>query len=125
MRYLSEWKHYALTAIVAFSVYPTSQAIADDAYARESEAACNHIRQCASTQLENIPPEYRDMMKQSLDAMCQSLPSGNAISGFGPEHKLYAPATACMRSISRLSCSEILDDGASTPECEKLENMSP
>ena len=96
---------------------------AADEYLEASRAACNHIRDCAMGKMSEIPPEYRPMMEQSLATMCQSLPSAESIPGFGPAHKMYAPALACMKSIPTQSCKSYLDDGLMTPECKKLENM--
>lgn len=109
---------FALTA----GVY-SANAMASDSYNQATFAACEHLKNCAKDNMQDIPPQYREMIEQSLSSMCQSLPSATSIPGFGPDHQMYGPALACMKSITALSCAEIDKSGASTPECDRLSNM--
>ena len=113
------------TAIIGLlSIFQASSAFATDAYLEASQNACNHLKNCAKKNMGEIPPEYQAMVEQSLETMCQALPSSASIPGFDSSHKYYKPAIACMDSISKLSCKHIDDSGTSTPECEKLGNMN-
>lgn len=112
---------FVSSTVLAVSMLAAPTVHADE-YSEAANAACNHMRQCAKQNMGDIPPEYRAMVEQSLASMCQNLPSAENVPGFGPQHPMYAPAVACMRSITRLSCQQH-EDGVSTPECDKLSNM--
>jgi hypothetical protein len=109
--------------LVSTLLFVTTSSVAEP-YLEASVAACEHIKNCAKQKMQDIPPQFREMVEKSLASMCQGLPSADSIPGFGPGHKVYAPAMACMKSISALSCSVINESGASTPECETLGNMN-
>ncbi|MCC2617360.1 hypothetical protein LJ739_14000 [Aestuariibacter halophilus] len=108
-------------ALVLLCVFATtSQA---DNYGEEAQKACDHMRTCARQQLADVPAEFRQMIEQTLDGMCESMPGTDDIPGFGAQHQLYAPAVACMKSISALSCEEIEAGHADTAECQRLQDM--
>jgi len=111
------------TILTLSAVLCSTQASAADEYLEVSMQACNHLKSCAKQNMQDIPPEYRQMVEQSLATMCQALPSAESIPGFSPNHKLYQPAVACMKSITAQSCKQLETSEGSTPECDKLSKM--
>ena len=87
------------------------------AYEAATTKACERAKACAMEQMADIPPEYRGMMQQGMDAMCTQLPQSGQIPDFSPGHPLYAPATACMNSIAAADCAVVMGGNTSTAEC--------
>ncbi|MGB1558579.1 MAG: LA_2478/LA_2722/LA_4182 family protein [Oceanococcaceae bacterium] len=90
-------------------------------YEAATTKACERAKACAMEQMADIPPEYRGMMQQGMDAMCTQLPQSGQIPDFSPSHPLYAPATACMNSIAAADCAVVMGGNASTPQCEAFQ----
>ena len=96
-------------------------AMADD-FAQAADALCQKQRSCVMAQMgsQEMPPQMRQMMLQMVDGMCQSLQQ-NYVTAGDQGHPLYAQATACMRSLSEMSCQTLEDGQVDTPECQEYE----
>ena len=91
--------------VVALALLPWSATvIAQDAYDTVSAAACERMKSCALRNMQDVPPEYRDMLTQGLESMCAYLPSSDTIPGFNATHPSYRASLACLKSIAETSC---------------------
>lgn len=120
---VSMLKVCAMTAVMAF----TGSAQADD-LDEASLAMCEHVKACAVKNMqgaEGMPPEMHAMMMQSMNSMCDQMKAENPYSTIPKGHALYDEATACMRSMARLSCDELMNDtGRQTAECDAVEKAA-
>ncbi len=90
-----------------------------------SMALCEKVKECALAQLanEDMAPEMRQMMEPMLNSMCQSV--GAQVTEVPTGHPLYAPAVACMESMTGLSCAELQGgNDVKTPECEEYRRQA-
>jgi len=88
-------------------------------------ALCAKGKECALQQLaqEDFTPEMRQMMEPMLNGMCQAVQA--QITEVPTGHALYAPAVACMESMSRLSCAELQGgNDIKTAECEEYRRQA-
>lgn len=96
-----------------------------DKMTEASLALCEKVKECALQQLaqENFTPEMRQMMEPMLNGMCQAARA--QIPEVPTGHPLYAPALACMESMSALSCAELQGgDDIKTVECEEYRRQA-
>lgn len=97
---------------------------AEDAYNQVSAAACERMKSCAMQDMDDVPPEYRDMIVQSLESMCAYLPSSDTVPGFNAAHPMYRASVACLRSIAESSCETLEAQSNSTPQCDELQRQN-
>lgn len=119
LRYLrSRVATVALAGALVIPAGAMQQASADE-FSDTLEAMCNHAKECALAEMEDaegMSESVRAMVMQSLSSMCIGLEQayGAAIRF----HELHDPAVACMRSVTALDCSVMMDGGdQETPEC--------
>lgn len=106
-------------AILLFAACGIAQA---DDFDDASNAMCEHVKACAIKNMGEVPPEMMAMVQQSMGNMCQQVRTANPYTqNMRKGHPMYKHATACMRSMTKLSCEVILDGDPETPECEKAE----
>ena len=98
--------------------------MADD-FAQAADALCQKQRSCLMGQMsgQEMPPQMRQMMLQMVDGMCQSMQQNYATAG-AQGHPLYDQATACMRSLSSLSCQAMENGQVETQECQEYERQA-
>ncbi len=99
-------------------------ALAEDEYTRVSAAACERMKSCAMQNVDDVPPEYRDMIMQSLDSMCAYLPNSDTVPGFNAAHPMYQGAVACLRSIAESSCESLEAHDNNTPQCDEMQRRN-
>lgn len=112
-----------LLASVTLAIFASNTAIADE-FDDASNAMCEHVKACAMQEIDmsSIPPEMVPMVTQSLNNMCQQVRTANPYTqNMRKGHPMYQHATACMNSITKLSCEDIMEDDRQTPECKKAE----
>lgn len=116
------YRHLQLLALTLALAAPAIHAA--DRFQQASQAACSHVRQCALGDVSDLEPQMRASLEQSFGDLCSLLPGSSSAEapGFGPQHPLYAPATACMHSITGLACGQI-EASADTAECRELESL--
>lgn len=111
--------------VVALALLPWSATvIAQDAYDTVSAAACERMKSCALRNMQDVPPEYRDMLTQGLESMCAYLPSSDTIPGFNAMHPSYRASLACLKSIAETSCEVLEAQENSTPQCDELNRLN-
>lgn len=111
--------------VVALALLPWSATvIAQDAYDTVSAAACGRMKSCALRNMQDVPPEYRDMLTQGLESMCAYLPSSDTIPGFDATHPSYRASLACLKSIAETSCEVLEAQENSTPQCDELNRLN-
>lgn len=111
-------KFLNLTAIALIGASVFTLPAAADEMSDARDALCEKMKGCALEQMgdaEGMTDQMKTMIMQSLESMCDGLERNYAaVQG----HPLYQPATACMRSMSTLSCGELQQgDDAQTTEC--------
>lgn len=111
---------FILVALLATAI----PALADD-LADAAVDLCEQVRACTLAQMDQqqVTDEMRQMVEPMVANMCNAMRQqvGNAPEG----HPLYEPATACMRSMSRISCAEMQNgDNMHTPECQEYEKLA-
>lgn len=96
---------------------------ADDITSAATEL-CEKVKSCALAQIkeQELTPEMKQMMQPMLDNMCATMQSrvGEVDTG----HTLHDPALACMRSMEKLSCQQMMNpEQVQTSECEEYEKL--
>ncbi|MCB1438144.1 MAG: hypothetical protein H6888_01735 [Nitratireductor sp.] len=118
----------SVTAIVFCQLVAAAMvtpALPDD-FTDASQAMCEKVKGCALSQMgqeSSMSEEMKAMVMRSLESMCDQM--NQSFSAVARYHELYEPATACMRSMSELSCQEI--DAANenaTDECAAYERAA-
>lgn len=98
--------------------FGSTVAVADD-FADASAALCEKMKTCAAAQMGDLDSMSDDMKAQimtSLEGMCMGIEQN--YSAFRAYNDLYVPATACMKSMSELSCAELeAGNEDATPQC--------
>lgn len=96
-----------------------------DNFADASDALCEKQRACMMQQMHaegGANPQMQQMMSQMMDGICASMRQGygeaNQVS-----HPLYQHVTACVSSMSQLSCSE-MENSDQTPACMALDRQA-
>lgn len=90
------------------------------------DGLCQKIKQCAFTRMQeeqNITEEMRSMVEGMLSTMCENVMKFTE-SEVDQYHELVGPATACMESMTDLSCGQILEEQTKTEECAEFEAAS-
>lgn len=98
---------------------------ADDAedLKNASQMMCEKMKTCARQELDamtDLTPDVRKMMVGMLDNVCEQVESFRKSV---EQHELYAPAAACMNSMSGQSCAD-MKVGARTDECAEYEKLA-
>jgi hypothetical protein len=99
-------------------------AVADD-LTDAAQGLCDSVKSCALEQIarENLTPEMRASMEPMLENMCVTMRA--KVKEVPPNHPLYQPAVACMRSLESLTCEQMQDpQRSSTPECDRYEKLA-
>lgn len=89
-----------------------------------SDKLCQKVKQCTFEQMQReqgITPQMRTMVEGMLSSMCENLMEFNEADTY---HELVEPATACMDSMSALSCEDIEENDMQTAECEEYEALA-
>ena len=90
-------------------------------FAEATNALCQKTKACALETMgsqEGISPDMKAMIMQSLDGVCASIEQ-QFNQDMLSQHELVGPATACMQSMSKLSCAEMEEMSEdSTKECK-------
>lgn len=113
------------TAAAFLAVTFALPASADD-IVKAAADLCETFKGCAIEQMGamEMTPEMRQMMEPMFASMCTGI--GARIGEVPTGHKLHQPAVACLRSLEKLGCAAMNNDGddANTPECEKYEELA-
>ena len=101
-----------------------SMSVVADEMSEAAQDLCEKVKSCSLAQVaeEDITPEVRQMMQPMWDSMCANMKNkmGEAPSG----HPMYSSALACMHSMQKLTCEEIVGSRQTrTPECEAHEQL--
>jgi hypothetical protein len=92
---------------------------AADEFADASAALCEKMKTCAAAQMgdiDNMSDAMKAQIMTSLEGMCIGI--DQSYSAFRTYNDLYVPATACMKSMSELSCAELeAGEKDATPQC--------
>lgn len=110
--------------LIPVAVFASSMAVAN--YQASSQALCEKVKQCAFAEMgqaQDMPPEMRAMMEQTLNSMCVSMAQPFE---FAAGHRdLVNSASRCMDSLSQLSCAELQEmQDMRTAECQDFENKA-
>lgn len=112
-----------LTTCLTFSFVASAQ---NDEFANAASDLCETIKSCALDQMgaSQMTPEMKQAMGPMLDGMCKGILA--SVGSFPADHKLYKPATACMRSMEKQGCALVNSGGKSgeTPECKEYETLA-
>lgn len=109
----------ACTLLAAFVF--SSQAIAESEFATEISALCEKTKSCAVAEMKkSLPPNMQEMAIGMVSQACASIEQSYAYLENGKHADLVDSATACMKSMSSLSCEELLDD-PETQACKDYE----
>lgn len=84
---------------------------------------CNTIKSCALAEVQqsdDLTPEMQAMMVNMADRLCQTMVFTDNVAD---HHELAEPATACLQSISNLSCDALMDGEVKTPACDHYEQL--
>ena len=113
---------YAMYAVLMMSLSATLQA-ADigDSY----NVLCEKMKSCALKSIgeADLTPDVRAMVMASLEGACVAIQQ--QVSNVAETHPLHGAASACMDSMTTLSCEELENSSdEKTPECARYEKMA-
>ncbi len=108
---------FALLATVVFS----AQTIAESQFGTEVSTLCEKTKSCAIAEMKkSLPANMQEMAMGMVSQACVSIEQNYAHIENGQHADLVKSATACMKSMSNLSCEELLDD-PETQACKDYE----
>ncbi|MEM8501341.1 MAG: hypothetical protein AAF542_25245 [Pseudomonadota bacterium] len=97
------------------------QALAESAFNSEISTLCEKTKSCAVAEMKkSLPANMQEMAISMVSQACVSIEQSYAYLENGKHADLVASATACMKSMSSLSCEELLDD-PETQACKDYE----
>ncbi len=109
----------AYTLLETFVV--STQAIAESEFGSEISALCEKTKSCAIVEMKkSLPANMQEMALGMVSQACVSIEQSYAHLENGKHADLVDSATACMKSMSSLSCEELLDD-PETQACKDYE----
>lgn len=112
-----KWLIFAL-GLAAFS----AGAVADE-LSSALTTMCDKMKTCAMAQIEaenELPADMKAMMKQSLEQSCSTI-QHNYEQAMQTYPGYYAAALACVRSMNKLDCQELMDEPGETQACKQYE----
>jgi hypothetical protein len=97
-----------------------------DTIEQQSLQLCEKIKSCALAELEgqDMSADMKSMVLSSMDGMCQAMATEFSNENVKEYEDLRKQATACMVSLSSLSCPQLMDGATDTPECVALEKSA-
>lgn len=110
-----------LFAALVLTTTATTPALADSAFSTEISALCEKTKSCAIAEMKkSLPPNMQEMAMGMVSQACVSIEQSYAYLENGEHADLVDSATACMKSMSSLSCEELMDD-PETQACKDYE----
>ncbi len=107
------------TFVTALAV--SNPAAADSAFSTEISALCEKTKACAIAEMKkSLPPNMQEMAMGMVSQACVSIEQSYAYLENGEYADLVDSATACMKSMSSLSCEELMND-PETQACKDYE----
>lgn len=91
-----------------------------DDFHKELDALCNKTKQCAVAQM---PPEMRGMADAMMGGMCTAYDQAFAAARNPEFSDIYEAARSCVRSMTALSCENLMDD-PETAECQEYQKVA-
>ncbi|MFT6550850.1 MAG: hypothetical protein ACJA1I_000881 [Zhongshania marina] len=113
---------YRVVVAVFFAVSGSVQA---DDLGESYNIMCEKMKSCALKNIgeADLTPDLRAMVMASLEGACVSIQQ--QFNNVATVHPLYGPASACMKSMTALSCEQIENmSDEKTPECARYEKMA-
>lgn len=103
----------------------TSSSWANKEFDVEMSALCEKTKSCAIAEMKkSLPPEMQEMAIGMAAQACTAIQqSYSYLAQQGQYAELMSSATACMKSMSTLSC-EALMDGPETQACKDYEKKA-
>ncbi len=99
----------------------STQAVAESEFRTEISALCEKTKSCAIVEIKkSIPANMQEMAIGMASQACVSIEQSYAYLENKEHADLIDSATACMKSMSSLSCEELLDD-PETQACKDYE----
>ncbi len=82
---------------------------------------CKKMKQCALKQMESeeLPKSVKKMMEPMLNEMCSKMVESYRLEN---NDRLKNEANACLASMQKLNCEQLMNLEDSTKECKSLEN---
>lgn len=111
-------------SLVTLLVTPTLAEANSDKLAAAAMQACNTMKACAladAQQSDDLTPEMQAMIVNMADRLCETTVFADNLAD---HHELAKPATACFKSISKLSCEALMEGEVKTPACDKYEQLA-
>lgn len=110
---------------IAFTLFTalilSSQAVADSEFSAEISALCEKTKSCAIAEMKkSLPPNMQEMAIGMVSQACASIEQSYAYLENGEHAELIESATACMKSMSSLSCEQLMGD-SETQACKDYE----
>lgn len=112
-----------IVAIVFLSVLQMASA---DTIDQQSLQLCEKVKSCALAELEgqDMSADMKSMVLSSMDGMCQAMATEFSNDSIKKQDDLRKQASACMVSLSSLSCAQLMDGATDTAECAALEKSA-
>ncbi|MBL1319525.1 MAG: hypothetical protein COA63_000500 [Methylophaga sp.] len=112
--------------ILAILLLNAIQTASADTIDQQSLQLCEKIKSCALAELEghDMSADMKSMVLSSMDGMCQAMATEFSNDSIKEYDDLRKQATACMTSLSALSCPQLMDGATDTPECVALEKSA-
>jgi len=112
--------------IIAMLLLSAVQIASADTIDQQSLQLCEKIKSCALTELEgqDMSADMKSMVLSSMDGMCQAMATEFSNESIKEYDDLRQQASACMASLSSLSCPQLMDGATDTPECVALEKSA-
>lgn len=112
-----------LAILIACGLFSTNL-LADEGKDMTQEV-CKKIKTCgtAEIELQGIPPEMQQVMKNMLDSMCTSVVAPYVSQTL--DAGLQSQAEACLTDIEAMACDELMNGGADNSEqCIEFEKAA-
>ncbi|MFW5427316.1 MAG: hypothetical protein ACKE8R_08705 [Methylophagaceae bacterium] len=112
--------------IIALLFLSAIQIASADTIDQQSLQLCEKIKSCALTELEGqeMSADMKSMVLSSMDGMCAAMATEFSNESIKEYEDLRQQASACMASLSSLSCPQLMDGATDTPECVALEKSA-
>lgn len=112
--------------IIAMLLLSAIQIASAETIEQQSLQLCEKIKSCALTELEgqDMSADMKSMVLSSMDGMCQAMATEFSNDSIKEYDDLRKQASACMASLSSLSCPQLMDGATDTPECVALEKSA-
>jgi len=113
-----------LLFMMLLAFLPTTMAIAD--IEQQSLQFCEKMKLCALQGLDGqeLSADMKTMVTSSMDAICDEMVKEFNDEEFKGDEELHQQASACLDSLSSLSCTALMNDEVDTPACQTLEKTT-